>query len=55
MLLEKSVPWMSNIMDKLKEKIDKYEHIVGYRLNFPNCRPSYVYHGCACDTKQEDS
>ena len=38
LLLEMSVPWMSNRVDKLKEKVDKYEHIiVGYRLNFPNC------------------
>ena len=35
-LIEMSVPWMSNRAEKLKEKIDKYEHIIiGYRLNFP--------------------
>ena len=31
-----SVPWMSNRETKLKEKLDKYEHIlIGYRLDFP--------------------
>ena len=35
-LLEMSVPWMSNRETKLKEKLDKYEHIlIGYRLDFP--------------------
>ena len=29
---------MSNRITKLKEKIDKYEHIRNaYRLNYPNC------------------
>ena len=37
-LIEMSVPWMSNRVAKLKEKVDKYEHIkIGYRLNFPDC------------------
>ena len=31
-----SVPWISNRAEKLKEKIDMYEHIIiGYRLNLP--------------------
>ena len=35
-LLEMSVPWMSNRAAKLKEKIEKYEHIlIAYRLDFP--------------------
>ena len=36
-LLEMSVPWMWNRTTKLKEKVDRYEHIlVGYRLDYPN-------------------
>ena len=36
-LLEMSVPWISNRAVKLKDKVDKYEHIlIGYRLNFPD-------------------
>ena len=32
-----SVPWMINRVTKLKEKVDKYEHIRnGYRLVSPN-------------------
>ena len=35
-LLEMSVPWMSNRAANLKEKVDKYEHIlIVYRLNLP--------------------
>ena len=37
LLDEMSVPWMGNRVEKLKEKNDKYRHIIsGYRLNFPN-------------------
>ena len=35
-LLEMSVPWIYNREIKLKEKVDKYEHIlIGYRLDYP--------------------
>ena len=35
-LLEMSVPWICNRGNKLKEKVDKYEHIlIGYRLDYP--------------------
>ena len=37
LLVEMSVPWMGNRVEKLKEKNDKYRHIIsGYSLNFPN-------------------
>ena len=38
-LLEMSVPWICNRTIKLKEKENKYEHIlVGYRLTHPTCK-----------------